>query len=236
MTQKLLLAALGIPNDAVRTALVDLLGKPIEESNALFVPTAMMGFPGADKFVGDMVDRYIHLGWNRFHTLDLHSLAHWPKALLRRDLDETDALIVGGGNEFYLSYWMQQSGLFDLLPKWLEQGKVYVGESAGSMVVTAALNYDRERLERESYYHDDQYDEGQLKESGSARTLGLVDFIIRPHIQTDVFPQATLENVAQWAAKAGRPCYALDDQSALKIVDGKVEVVSQGEWKFFDAA
>ncbi len=235
MTQKLLLASLGIANDPIRAALVDLLGKPIEHANALFVPTAMMGFPGADKYIGQMVDRYINLGWNRFHTLDLHSLAHWPQAYLRRDLDEADALIVGGGNEFYLSYWMEQSGLFELLPGLLAQGKVYVGESAGSMVVTAALNYDADRLETTGVYHDDEYDEGQPRESGSAKTLGLVDFVLRPHYQSGQFAYATTETVAKWAAKAARPTYALDDQSALKIVDGKVEVVSQGEWKFFDA-
>lgn len=67
--------------------------------------------------------------------------------------------------------------------------------------------------------------------TGSAKTLGLVDFVIRPHFEADYFPQATLENVAKWAAKVDYPLYALDDQSALKVIDGKVAVISRGQWK-----
>ena len=234
MTQKLLLASTGIPNDAVRAALVDLLRKPIEVSKALFVPTALLGFPNGEQYIRFSRDHYAPLGWRAFSTLELSTLPHSSPDEWLRQLEDVDALILAGGNELYLSYRMEQAGLIDALPALLAQGKVYVGESASSMVVTAAFNYDHDRLAREGVYHDDEYDEGQPKETGSAKTLGLVDFVIRPHLNADVFPQATLENMAQWAAKAGRPLYALDDQSALKIVDDKVEVVSQGEWKFFD--
>jgi dipeptidase E len=43
-----------------------------------------------------------------------------------------------------------------------------------------------------------------------------------------------LENVEKWAAKVETPLYALDDQSALKVIDGNVEVISMGVWKLFN--
>ena len=55
---------------------------------------------------------------------------HWVPMV-----QETDALLVGGGDPLYLCYWMRQSGLADLLPS-LRDETVYVGVSAGSMVVT----------------------------------------------------------------------------------------------------
>ncbi|MBD3753619.1 MAG: peptidase E, partial [Micrococcales bacterium] len=42
---RLLLTSGGVTNPSVRRALVDLLGKPIEESTALCIPTAMYGHP-----------------------------------------------------------------------------------------------------------------------------------------------------------------------------------------------
>ena len=144
-----------------------------------------------------------------------------------------DAIIVGGGNKFYLSYWLEKSGLFEMLPQLIQQGKVYVGVSAGSMMVTPDLNFNRDHFKKNGVYHDDEFDEEMSASAGSAKTLGLVDFVIRPHFEADYFPQATLENVEKWAAKVDYPLYVLDDQSALKVIDGKVDVISRGQWRLF---
>jgi dipeptidase E len=173
------------------------------------------------------------LDWKSLGVLELTALPTLPESLWRPQIEAVDVLIVGGGNKFYLSRWMEQSGLFDMLPGLLEQGKVYVGASAGSMMMTAGLNYDPDRLEHSKVYFDDEFEEEMPADLGSAKTLGLVDFVIRPHLQADYFPQATLENVAKWADKADKPLYALDDQSALKVVNSVVEIVSDGEWKLF---
>jgi len=37
----------------------------------------------------------------------------------------------------------------------------------------------------------------------------------------------------RWVAEIGGPAYAIDDQTAIKVTDGTVEVVSEGEWKLF---
>jgi dipeptidase E len=233
---KLLLTSSGITNASIRQALVDLLGKPISEASALFVPTAIYAYPQAIQHSWQGIKTPGELGWKAFGLLELTALPSIPKDVWLPQVEAADVIFVGGGNKFYLSYWMEQSGLFDILPGLIKQGTVYVGASAGSMMATPALNFDRGRLQKDGIYHDDEFNEELSSSAGSAKTLGWVDYVIRPHFKADYFPQATLENVEQWAAKAGGPLYALDDQSALKVVDGKTDVISMGEWKLFGKA
>jgi dipeptidase E len=234
MTQgKLLLTSSGVTNDRLQQALVDLLGKPIGESSAVFVPTAIYAYPQGIKHGWQVIKGPGEWGWKALGVLELTALPSLPKEVWLPQVEEVDALIVGGGNKFYLSYWLERSGLFGLLPQLIKQGTVYVGASAGSMMVTPGLNFNQDHLKKTGIYHDDEFDEVMPANAGSAKTLGLVDFVIRPHFKADYFPQATLENVAKWAAKVEYPLYALDDQSAVKVIDGNVEVISQGEWKLF---
>ena len=79
----------------------------------------------------------------------------------------------------------------------------------------------------------DEFGEEMPASAGSAKTLPLVDFVVRPHFRSDYFPQTTPENVGKWADRVAHPLYAIDDQSALKVVDGKVEEVSEGTWRLF---
>ncbi len=69
--------------------------------------------------------------------------------------------------------------------------------------------------------------------AGSDSTLGFVDFSIFPHLDHELLPENTLVNAEKWAAEIQVPAYAIDDQTALKVVDGAVEVVSEGHWKRF---
>lgn len=127
---------------------------------------------------------------------------------------------------------MQQSGLAEHLPKLLQE-KVYVGVSAGSALVTQSINVNREELEKTGVYHDDEYDETAPPNASSDKTLGLVALALRPHLDADYFPAASLANMEHWAAKVDEPLYAFDDQTAIKVVDGEVEVVSEGQWRRF---
>ena len=68
---------------------------------------------------------------------------------------------------------------------------------------------------------------------GDDSTLGIVDFSIFPHLDHEMMPDNTLANAEKWAAEVGVPGYAMDDESAIKVVDGAVEVVSEGHWKHF---
>jgi dipeptidase E len=217
---RLLLTSGGVTNPSINDALVDLLGKPIAESNALCIPTAQWGHPmcgpvSARGFIcgtqssGSMTA----LPWKSLGVLELTAL---PTIGARRWVswvEEADALVVDGGDATYLCHWMRESGLADLLPSLPDT--VWVGVSAGSMVLTPRIGADF--VEWESAPDD--------------RTLGMVDFSIFPHL--DVFPENTLAYAERWAADIGGPAYAIDDQTAIKVTNGAVEVVSEGNWKLF---
>jgi len=217
---KLLLTSAGINNASIRTALVDLLGKPIAESSALFIPTATyaMGGPASAwrMITGHASTPLCELGWKSMGVLELTALPsideeHWLPAV-----QETDALLVGGGDVFYLGYWMQQSGLANLLPSLREA--VYVGVSAGSLVMGPQIG---------------EYFEGWKPPDGGDNALGMVDFSLFPHLDNENMPDFSMAGAEEWAAGLRVPGYAIDDQTAIKVTGGTVEVVSEGHWKLF---
>ena len=227
---KFLLTSSGISNDSIRNALVDLLGKPIAESSALCIPTAAYACPGgaamAWRFIrGVAKSPLCELGWKSLGVLELTALPSLKAEQWVPVVQEADALLVYGGDVLYLCYWMRQSGLADLLPE-LSRETVYVGVSSGSMVVTPNFG--------------EAYDGWFCREpparnlpAGSERALGLVDFSVFPHLDHPESPDNSLANAERWAAKGPVPTYAIDDQTAIVVLDGVVEVVSEGHWKRF---
>ena len=216
---KLLLTSGGVTNASIRDALVELLGKPIADSGALCIPTAAYGHPmctpaSAWRFIAGQPPSFMFdLGWKSLGVLELTALPSIGKDRWVPWVREADVLLVDGGDATYLCHWMRQSGLADLLPSLPEA--VWVGVSAGSMVMTPRIGEDF--VEWASAPDD--------------RTLGVVDFSIFPHL--DVFPTNTLAAAERWAADIGGPAYAMDDQTAIMVTGGAVEVVSEGQWKRF---
>ena len=221
---KLLLTSGGVTNPSIHAALVEMLGKPISECNALCIPTAEWGHPWCNPnsvrrfIVGETPADLCGLGWRSVGVLELTALPSIGEGRWIPWVREADVLLVDGGDATYLAYWMRESGLANLLTSWPE--KVWVGVSAGSMVMTPRIGeaFVGWRSSRES-------DDG---------TLGIVDFTIFPHLDYPSFPENTMIHAEKWAADRVSPAYAIDDQTAIKVVDGAVEVVSEGQWRLFD--
>jgi dipeptidase E len=223
---RFLLTSAGIANASIHDTLVDLLGKPIAESNALFIPTAVYPFPNGAGMAwkaisGNAPSPLCELGWKSLGVLELTAIPSIQQESWLPLLRETDALLVWGGNVLYLCHWMRQSGLADLLPSLSES--VYVGVSAGSIVVTP-YNCDAE-------FNLQFVPAGSAMAEESDRALGLVDFALRVHLDREGFEDSSLTNIERWAAGIPVPTYAVDDETALKVTDGTVEVVSEGRWK-----
>jgi dipeptidase E len=155
------------------------------------------------------------LGWKSLGVLELTALPSIDEELWRPLVQETDVLLVNGGDPLYLSYWMRQSGLADLLPS---LRAVYVGLSAGSLVMTPRIGEDFVRWK---------------PPTGGDSTLGLVDFSIFPHVDHEEMPDNSMANAEAWATGIPGPAYAIDDETAIQVTDGTVEVVSEGHWKLF---
>ena len=220
---RLLLTSGGVTNPSIRDALADLLGKPIADSSALCIPTAQYGHPHvgpgvkAWQFIsGNSQNPMVDLGWKSVGVLELTALPSIGEERWVPLVRDTDVLLVAGGDVLYLCYWMRESGLADLLPSLTET--VWVGLSAGSMVMTPEVGEDFIQWR---------------PPTGDDSTLGIVDFSICPHLAPDGMPGNSMAEAEQWVAGISHPAYAMDDQTAIKVADGTVEVVTEGNWKHF---
>jgi len=218
---KFLLTSSSIKNTSIHNALVDLLGKPIAESSALCIPTAVYPFsvgPSmAYRFIsGQGPNPLTELGWKSLGVLELTALPSIKRENWVAAVEETDALLVFGGDVLYLCRWMRESGLADLLPSLRET--VYVGVSAGSMVAAPIFG--------------ETYDDPNVP-FVIQKGLGLVDFALLPHLDHTEHPESSAAKVERMAAEVPVPLYAIDDETAIKVTDAAVEVVSEGHWKLF---
>jgi dipeptidase E len=218
---KFLLTSAGIKNTSIHTALVDLLGKPIGESNALCIPTAIYPFSSgpamAYRFISGTTNSPLcELGWKSLGVLELTALPSIQAEIWTAAVQEADALLVFGGDVLYLTRWMRESGLAERLPALRET--VYVGISAGSMVTAPIFG--------ETYNDPDA-------PFVIAKGLGLVDFALLPHLDHADHPESSMAKVERMAAEVPVPTYAIDDQTAIKVAGDAVDVVSEGHWKRF---
>jgi len=223
---KLLLTSAGIRNPSIHNALVDLLGKPIAESRALLIPTAGYGHPHVtpDKawaFISGQQPEcpMAELGWKSLGVLELTALPSIERERWVPWVEETDVFLVNGGDALYLCHWLRESGFVDLMPSLPDA--VWAGLSGGSMVMTPRIGEDFV---------------GWEPPGGGDSALGLVDFSIFPHLDNPGLPLNTLANAELWAAGLSNPAYAIDDETAFTVVDGTVEVVSEGNWKLLTGA
>jgi dipeptidase E len=219
---KLLLTSAGIKNASIRDALVGLLGKPIAECDALCIPTALYGHPYAGprqawKCISgnETGTPTVGLGWKSMGVLELTALPSLDDDRWVPLVREVDVVLVEGGDAAYLCHWVRASGLADLFPSLPET--VWVGVSGGSMVMTPRIG------DAFVTWHSPAGDQ----------TLGVVDFSIFPHLDNPDLPDNTMASAERWAADIGGPAYAIDDETAIRVVDGAVDVVSEGHWRLF---
>ena len=241
---KFLLTSSGISNASIHAALVDLLEKPISECSALFIPTAMYAFPrhaalAWKTFSGKFGSPLCDLGWKSLGILELTSLPSIDEKDWIPLVAESDALLVWGGDPVFLSQWMHRSGLIDVLTS-LRRELVYVGVSAGSMAASSMIaetysnppSGSRDTLTSEIVTFTTS--EGDIRQQlVTAKGAGLIEFALIPHLNHKDHPDASLINAEMWASRLPLPVYAIDDQTAIKVTQGNVEIVTEGDWKLF---
>lgn len=216
---KLLLTSGGLENKTMVDALRDLIGKDFKDAKLVFIPTAANVEMG-DKWwlIADLA-KCRELG---FKEVDIVDISAFSQDIWEPRLQNADVIMVGGGNTSYLMGQIKKSGLVKVLPDLLKS-RVYVGISAGSMVVAPKLKEKEMQRLYEEPIVDDDTNEG----------LGLVDFLVVPHMDSPYFPRAA-ELIDEVAKGIDIPLYAIDDQTAVKVVDEKIEVVSEGKWKRYN--
>jgi dipeptidase E len=220
---KMLLSSAGMTNASITSALEELLGKPVSESRALVVMAATYAIPNGPEIAWKVFNglfppnRFCDMEWKSMGVLELTALPSLKEECWLPDLRAADALLVNGGDCQYLTYWMNTSGLADLIPSLHDT--VYVGLSAGSMIMTS---------------HGTTFGCHTLP-SDTPKTLGRLKFAILPHADHVQFPDNSMANLEIEAAGIPVPSYAIDDQTAIKVTDAGIDVISEGTWKLFNA-
>ena len=216
---KLLLTSGGIENKAMTNALRELVGKDFKDAKLVFIPTAANVEAGDKWWLIKDLTTCKELG---FKEVDIVDIAAVSRDIWLPRLEDTDVIMVGGGNTSYLMKQIRESGLAKELPALLAT-RVYVGISAGSMVVAPKL---REK-EMQRVYNE------PVDEDAENDGLNLVDFLVVPHMNNPYFPRAA-ERIDEVAQDIDMPLYAIDDQTAIKVIDANVEVISEGTWKKYN--
>src|SRR3989344_2564990 len=214
---KLLLTSDGITNKSIAKALFELVGKPPSETRLAFVPTAVNATPGDKSWFVQALYEIKCLGLKHLDIVDFSAV---PKNIWFPMMEEADVLFFCGGNSCHLMRCLKETGLVNMLPKFLET-KVYAGLSAGCTITTPDLSLASEKTKLE-YKKLCGYD--------SEEALHLVDFYFQAHLNSPLFPDRTEEGMKIKAQNFNKKIYALDHDSALKVVDGKVEIVSEGKY------
>lgn len=242
-----LLTSSGITNGTIEAALVELLGKPIEESGALVIPTALYPFPGGPQMVWRTLapesdSRFTALGWRSLGILELTALPGIDEEAWAPTVQDADALLVCGGDPLFLAGWLHRSGLAELMPK-LRPEAVYVGVSAGSIAATSTFveTYREPPRGKDAALVTRTEDavfstpDGDIRRTlVSASGAGLVDFAVIPHYGNPNHPDASEENAEIWASHIPAPVYAIDDDTAVKVTGEGIEVVTEGRWRLFE--
>lgn len=213
---KLLLTSGGLTNNSITRALFNLTGKAPEQTTVVVIPTAS-NLEEGDKgwFITDLINLYKQ----NFKSVEITDISAVDEKVWRPSLNRADVLFFAGGNTYHLMRWLNKTGLTDTLSTLLRD-KVYVGVSAGSMVACPDLNLESSPEIREE----------DLLETEEMKGLGLVNFYFLPHLNSVGFKKMRKKNIKKAAKNITIPIYALDDESALKIIDDKIEVISEGNW------
>ncbi len=214
---KFLLTSGGLTNKSIVKALLDLVGKKANKINIAFVPTAANIIQDDKAW---LIDDLYNIKKQNFKRIDIVDISALPRKNWQPRLEAADVLFFSGGNTFHLMYWLKKSGLAKMLPKLLKT-RVYAGISAGSMVTTKNLHLSSAKR----LYYDEDF-KGRPDENG----LGFFDFHFRPHLNSPYFPKVRKKFLEKIRKELKDPIYALDDQSALKISSGKIQVISEGKY------
>jgi dipeptidase E len=217
---KLLLTSNGIANASIKNVLADLLGKPFEKSSITFIPTAANIEVGDKKFVVNDMNNLLTLGFETFDIMDISAVG---KEYWLPSFEKADLLVFGGGNDKYLLDWLEKSGVKEELPRLLKD-KVYMGISAGSIAAAKHVSLSSIGI---LYYERNQKFENR-------EGLGLVDFEIRPHLNSEWFPKVRLDYLEKLSSESHIPFYAIDDASAVSVDGESVSIASEGNWKKFN--
>jgi dipeptidase E len=222
----LLLTSDGLANKRLQDEFTAMVGHEVEEPKVAFIPTAANVVRQDKGWMLDNMHAFQEMGC---HVDVIDIAAKVGAASVAKTLERFDAICVGGGNSFYLSHHLQESGLDTALPELLDQ-RVYVGISAGSVIAGRSLLLTSQAMQKPEHFAAGNYDAlvgfaGQA----SGQTLNFADVIIRPHFDSRIIFRRNTSYLEEVATTNQYPVIAIDDQSALRVTDKSLTIISEGD-------
>ena len=218
----LLLTSNGLHNETLQDAVRDMLGKPFGAANIVYIPTASVAEPGDHGWLVADMSRLHGLGWQEFDVLELNGL---PQQMVLDRLLHADVVYVEGGSHYHLARSITGNDLTDGFLEALES-RVYVGVSGGSMI------FSRNLTEHSADVIGDAADLHVLGATTVESPFGLFDWYLKPHLYSPDFPERDDAWADRIVERADFPIYFIDDETAVRVVDDTVDVVSEGRWRF----
>ena len=206
---KLILASSGFESKEAVKKCVELVGKPAKKVNFAIINEAYAVEHGDHHWILDDIDS---IRKNFGGNIEFVNLLALSIDKIEESINASDVIFVIGGNTEYLKTVFDKTGFSKLLPKLLKD-KVYIGSSAGSMI-----------LGRQPSYKTQDKIYGKVDYFGVHEYLNILKFSILPHLHSKYFS----ERADIWAIKESEnvdyPVYAISDHAAV-IVDGNQEYV-----------
>lgn len=183
----------------------DIFEKPFGEITLAVIPTAANTYPKDNRpWFDNELKVFEDLGFK----LKIIEVEDKNQEEIAKELEGIDALFVTGGNTYYLLYHVKKSGLFELIKEKVNQGVVYIGSSAGSIL--AGLSIDIAR----------RFDDPNMVDLENYKGLSLVDTLILPHFDKKKYTKELEETVEEWEDK-GYKITTLNDNQAFVVNEDK---------------
>ncbi|QQO10382.1 Type 1 glutamine amidotransferase-like domain-containing protein [Breznakiella homolactica] len=148
-------------------------------------------------------------------VLDELEISKAPKNKIEQKILEADYIFMEGGNTFFLLQELKRTGTDELIKEHIRKGKIYIGCSAGSMIVSKTIKY-----EKYMYEPDDLNMAPGLKNDFTA--LSVVDFSIVPHYNSH--NKIAKEIIRLYSKKYNlRP---ICDNQVITVVGNEIEVLT----------
>jgi dipeptidase E len=214
---KLFLSSAGIRTQELADSLAQLVGKDLSDINVAVINEAAAVEPG-DKtwFFNELGGLRKYVG-GEIDFVDLLALS--IDEIVER-IAFADVIYVVGGNPDYLLYLYVKVGFGKLLRDKLLNEKVYVGSSAGSMV----LGRRGSTNEYQAFY-------GEERNYGTTDYLGIVDFVIKPHFESPDLPKNHPDILRKASITEQQTIYAIRDDQAIVVQDGENSFVGGDVFK-----
>ena len=210
---RLLLTSSGITNSSLNEAFVQLLGKDVSKTNVAFIPTGANVYTDTSWLKVDI----FNLKRTGVSAIELVDISKLDRSQSLQKLIAADVIWLNGGNTYYLLEWLRRTELAKELTNLLRD-RLYVGVSAGSMITGPSVESNSAMFPEE--------DEHKIEDLTG---LNLVPFAVIPHLSSASFPHSTADIIEKFATQVPYPIYALDDASAVEVIDGRLKIVSEGK-------